>query len=256
MDFFSQATLFFNSQSEAEQNHIVDALRFELGKVETLAIRERVLGLLTKVSGTLAAKVAEGLGMPVPKAQEPLNHNYGADANPDDYQDKPKKQIAKSPALSMANSPKDTIKTRRVAILAAAGVDGESLQTVKAALESEGAQTKLIAPHGGFIKDSKGADIKVDMSFLTAASVLFDAVYVPSGSKELLTNVDAIHFVNEAYRHCKAIGADDQEFLSKTYVAEKLSTPGVIIGKTPKDFIHAIAQHRFWEREKNDKVPA
>ncbi|WP_428327978.1 catalase [Mucilaginibacter sp.] len=256
MDFFSQATLFFNSQSEPEQNHIIDALRFELGKLETPAIRERMVGLLSKVSATLAAKVAEGLGIAVPAPQEPLNRNYGADANPADYQDHPKKQLDKSPALSMTNSPKDTIKTRQIAILAADGVDGTAIKTMKAALLAEGAQCKLIAPHGGSIKDAKGAAIKVDMSFLTVASVIFDAVYIPAGTKELLDNADAIHFVNESYRHCKAIAADDDTFLTETYVAEKLTTPGVLVSKTPKDFIHAIAQHRFWEREKKDKVPA
>ncbi len=256
MDFFSQATLFFNSQSEAEQNHIIDALRFELGKCETPAIRERMLGLLSKVSGVLATKVAEGLGIPVPKPQEPLNHNFGADANPVDYQDQPKKQIDKSPALSMANSPKDTIKTRQIAILAADGVDGNALETMKSALLAEGAVCKLIAPHGGNIKDAKGAAVPVDMSLLTAASVIFDAVYVPAGSPELPGNVDAIHFVNEAYRHCKAIAADDAAFLKETYVGKKLATPGLIVGKPPQDFVAAIAQHRFWEREQKDKVPA
>jgi len=263
MDFFSQATLFFNSQSEPEQNHIVDALRFELGKVETVAIRERVLGLLTKISTILAQKVAEGLGMPVPKPQEPLNYNYGADANPADYQDKPQKQsIDKSPALSMANSPKDTIKTRQIAILAADGVDGAALKAMQSALLKEGAQSKIIAPHGGSIKDNKGAEIKVDMSFLTAASVVFDAVYVPGGAAMLAGNADAIHFINEAYRHCKAIAADEIAILDETYVGAKLkkdgaAAAGVITGKgKEKEFIHAIAQHRFWEREKNDKVPA
>jgi catalase len=257
MDFFSQASLFFNSQSEPEQNHIIDALRFELGKVETAAIRERMVGLLTKISSPLAAKVAEGLGMQVPKTQEPLNHNYGADANPADYQNQPQKQsLDKSPALSMANGPKDSIKTRQIAILAADGVNGDALKTMKTKLLAEGAQCKLIAPHGGFIKDAKGVEAKVDMSFLTAASVIFDAVYIPAGTKGLSNNADAIHFINESYRHCKAIAADDDTFLQETYVAKKLATPGVIVGKTPKDFIQAIAQHRFWEREKKDKVPA
>jgi catalase len=274
MDFFSQATLFFNSQSEPEQNHIVDALRFELGKVETPAIRERVVGLLSKVSTVLAEKVAEGLGIPVPKPQEPLNHNFGADANQADYQDHPKKQgIDISPALSMANTPKDTIKTRQIAILAADGVDGDSLNTMKIALVAEGAQCKVIAPHGGFIKDVKNGEVKVDMSFLTAASVIFDAVYIPTGGKSvsaLKENADAIHFINEAYRHCKAIAADNGaiELLYETYVGKKLkqgksdATSGIITSETtkkgslPKEFIHAIAQHRFWEREKKDKVPA
>jgi catalase len=274
MDFFSQATLFFNSQSEPEQIHIVDALRFELGKVETVAVRERVVGLLTKVSTVLAQKVAEGLGMPVPKPQEPLNHNYGADANVADYQDQPQKQtIDKSPALSMAGTPKDSIKTRQIAILAADGVDDSSLKTVKTALETAGAQTKLIAPHGGFIKDVNGTDLKVDMSFLTAASVVFDAVYIPAGANSvtaLKENADVIHFINEAYRHCKAIAADGEglELLNATYVGIKLkqgsneAKAGVITNDTSskdnlaKDFIQAIAKHRFWEREKKDKVPA
>lgn len=274
MDFFSQAKLFFNSQSEPEQNHIVDALRFELGKLQTATIRERMVGLLTKVNADLAKKVAEGLGIEVPNPQEPLNHNYGADANSADYQDHPQKQqIEKSAALSMANTPKDNIKTRQIAILAANGVDGHSLSNVKAELEAEGAQTKIIAPTGGSIKNIKGAAINVDMSFLTAASVLFDAVYIPAGAESIATlkeNVDAIHFINEAYRHCKAIAADGDgtELLDVTYVGNKLKkgsspgTAGIITGDTTskgtftKDFVNAIAQHRFWEREKNDKVPA
>jgi catalase len=263
MDFFSQATLFFNSQSEPEQSHIVDALQFELGKVETPAIRERMVGLLTKINTTLASKVAEGLGIPVPKPQEPLNHSYGADANPEDHQDKPQKQtIEKSPALSMSNTPKDNIKTRQIAILAADGVDADALKTMKSALEAESAQCKLIAPRGGSIKDSKSVDQKVDMSFLTAASVIFDAVYVPAGEKGLLNNADAIHFINESYRHCKAIATDETTLLDETYAGAKLkkggpAAAGIITGKNKtKEFIQAIAQHRFWEREKNDKVPA
>ncbi len=266
MDFFSQATLFFNSQSEPEQNHIIDALRFELGKVKTPAIRERVVGLLSKISATLAAKVAEGLGISVQKPKDPLNHNFGADANPSDYQDHPKKQINVSPALSMANSPKDNIKTRQIAILAADGVDGNSVKTMKASLLAEGAQCKLIAPHGGSIKDANGAALPVDMSFLTAASVVFDAVYIPSGAKGLHNNADAVHFINEAYRHCKAIAADGDasQLIDQSYVGAKLkkgngdAAAGVIVGDgdLSKDFIKAIAQHRFWEREKKDKVPA
>ncbi|MHB1177705.1 MAG: catalase [Daejeonella sp.] len=274
MDFFSQATLFFNSQSEAEQNHIVDALRFELGKLETPAIRERMVGLLGRVSTVLAGRVAEGLGIKVTPPREPLNHNFGADENPANYQDKPAKQaVQKSEALSMANTIKNSIKTRQIAILAADGVDGDSLKTVKAALEAKGAQTKLIAPKGGMIKDAKGTAVKVDMTFLTAASVLFDAVYLPAGKKSnatLVNEPDAIHFINETYKHCKAIAADGEgnDLLDETYVGRKLkggdahAIAGVISGKGSKtasvadEFIQAIAQHRFWEREKNGKVPA
>lgn len=261
MDFFSQATLFFNSQSPAEQDHIVDALRFELGKLERPAIRERMVGLLSKVSTQLAQRVADGLGIKVTKPQEPLNHNFGADANPKDFQNKPAQQsIDKSPALSMANTRKDTIITRQIALLAADGVDGASLGKMKAALEAEGAKTKVIAPHGGVIKNAKGAEIPVDMSFLTAASVLFDAVFIPGGERSaaaLINEPEAIHFINESYKHYKAIAADGQglDVLKASFVGSKLKSEGVITGDKAleKAFIKAIAQHRFWDRE---KVPA
>jgi catalase len=158
----------------------------------------------------------------------------------------------------MANTRKDTISTRQIAILAADGVDGVSLSKMKAALEAEGAQAKVIAPHGGVIKNAKGADIKVDQSFLTAASVLFDAVFIPGGERStaaLINEPDAIHFINESYKHCKAIAADAQgaNVLKACFV--KLESDGVITGgkALEKAFIRAIAQHRFWARE---KVPA
>lgn len=271
-DHFSQATLFFNSQSMPEKNHIVDAFRFELGKLETPAIRERVLGMLTQVDQTLAEKVAEGLGMPVSKPAENLNQNIPADGNPAEFQPfdvHPELKISK--ALSMADTIKDTIKTRQVAILAADGIDDDSLNTMKRALESAGAQTKIVAPHLGFIASANGKRIKVDQSFLTSASVLFDAVYVPDGGKSaalLQGEPDAVHFVNEAYKHCKAIAANGAgakligisavgaKLQREGKTGEKRFEAGVLIDCIPSDFIKAIAQHRFWEREKPGKVPA
>jgi len=256
-DHFSQATLFFNSQSEHEKNHIINALTFELGKLESNAIRERMLGILTQVDKTLASKVADGLGMPVPKQPiYPINHSVPADGNQKNYEPiKMKQSIEKSDALSMANTLKNSIKTRSIAILAANGVDEDSLIATKNALEAEGATTKIIANKLGTIKGATGKEIKVDQSFLNTSSVLFDAVYIPSGTKSassLISESDAIDFVNQAYKHCKAIAAngDGVDLLNQSYAANKLSDAGLIIDKSVKDFIKAIAQHRFWEREK------
>ena len=271
-DHFSQATLFFNSQSVPEKNHIIDAFRFELGKLETPAIRERVLGMLTRVDKTLAEKVAEGLGIPVPKSAENLNQNIPADGDPAEFQPfdvNPELKISK--ALSMENTIKNSIKTRQVAILAADGVDDDSLNTMKLALESAGAQTKIVAPHLGNIASANGRHIKADQSFLTSASVLFDAVYVADGDKSaalLQGEPDAVHFVNEAYKHCKAIAANGAgaklieisavgvKLQGEGKTGKKLTEAGVIIDGSPNEFIKAIAQHRFWEREKPGKVPA
>lgn len=262
-DHFSQATLFFHSQSEAEKAHIIDALRFELGKVGTVAIRERMLGILTQVDKDLAAQVAFGLGLPVPKKPEqPINHSIPADGNPKDFQPVAvTSSLEKSEALSMANTIKDSIVSRKIAVLTTDGVSAASLMAIKKALLAKGAVPEVIAPRlGSIIADDKTA-IPVDKSFLTAASVLYDAVYVPAGAK-LEEEPEAIHFLNEAYKHCKAIAADNAALLEATYFYKKLpdAAPGVVINENENSlataFINAIAQHRFWEREKMGKVPA
>jgi catalase len=275
-DHFSQATLFFNSQSDAEQSHIIDAFSFELGKVETEAIRIRMLGILSQIDKKLAAGVAYNLGIHVPKPPEqPMNHSIPADGNPADFQPvKKESTLKKSEALSMVNTIKDSIATRQIAILAADGVDADSLITMKNAILAAGANVDIIAPRLGIIVSENEEEIKVNQSFLTAASVLYDAVYVPGGTNSVGTlaeEADPIHFLNEAFRHCKAIAADEDalQVLKSTYFSKKLPkgrdnktmlTEGIVIGQDVKSlsetFISAIAQHRFWDREVPRKVPS
>ncbi len=276
-DHFSQARLFFQSQSAPEQAHIVKALRFELGKVETVAIRERMLFMLSQVDKSLASRVAKGLGLDVPaRIDGPLNMSFPAGADPAAYQPRPaRKNVGTSPALSMAGTVKDTIKTRKIAILAADGF-GADLGLMKKALVKAGAQVKIVAPRLGMLKGADGDEVKIDFSLLTSSSVLFDAVYVAGGDKSvaaLKQESDAIHFVNEAYKHCKAIaatgagagllGASSLGGLVVEVPSGKASVTddgGVVIGaqagKVAAAFIEAIAQHRHWSREKVDLVPA
>ena len=268
-DHFSQATMFFNSQSKPEKQHIIDAFTFELGKVEKLHIRERMLGLLTKVDNTLAAKVADGLGLPLPKAPDkPMNHGVSADANENETEPIFVKPVVdKSAALSMEGTIKNTIKTRKVAFLVANGVNDESLNKMKNALVDNGATVKLISLKQGHITTQDGKQIPVDGSFLTEASVLYDAVYIPDGKKSiatLMTEPNSIHFVNEAYKHCKAIGtgADGIAFLKDTFVKEielnnlNVEEAGITTDGGTNKFIGCIAKHRFWNREEIRKVPA
>ena len=81
--------------------------------------------------------------------------------------------------------------------------------------------------------------------------------------KNLVQKPDAIHFINEAYRHCKAIatGNDGEEILKYTYINTKengldSAETGVLIDASADEFVKAIAQHRFWDREMVRKVPA
>lgn len=268
-DHFSQATMFYNSQSKPEKQHIIDAFAFELGKVERVPIRERMLGLLLQVDKELAVKVAAELGLPLPHAPEkPMNHGVSADANETDSEPvHVKPAVEKSAALSMEDTIKDTIKTRKVAFLVADGVKDLSLSKMKKALTENGAMVKLISMKQGPISTEGGKKITVDGSFMTDASVLYDAVYIPDGKKHitaLLTEPNSIHFVNEAYKHCKAIatGGDGAAFLKKTFVKEiesknlNMEEAGVITNGKPDKFIGCIAKHRFWNREESRKVPA
>ncbi|NEU06825.1 catalase [Flavihumibacter sp. R14] len=275
-DHFSQARLFFNSQSEPEKNHLIDALSFELGKVNDLNIRERMLGILAQIDKGLAAGVAYAIGVSVPQTPEqPMNRSIPADGDPADFQPvQVESSVAKSEALSMANTIKDSIKSRKIAILAADGVDTKSLSTVKEALLAAGAVVEVIAPKQGPVIGKDDEQVMANHSFLTAASVLYDAVFVPGGINSVASleaEADAVHFLNEAFKHCKAIAADEEalQVLEATYFSKKLPSDdnddtvlkeGIVISNDAaslaKKFIAAIAQHRFWEREKPRKVPA
>jgi len=276
LDHFSQARLFYNSQSEPEKNHIIDALRFELGKVKTVAIRERMLVVLANIDKGLANEVAYGLSLSIPKELDTtLNQSIPADARPQDYESVNKESgLAKSAALSMANTVKGSIATRKIAFLAADGVDEVSVSSVRDALEKNGALVEIIAPKQGFITSSDGNSINVHHSLLTAASVFYDAVYVPGGinsTATLAAEANAIHFLNEAFKHCKAIACDQasKQVLEETYFNKKLPADakeetvmreGIVMSDDldalGERFIKAIGQHRFWEREKPRRVPA
>ncbi|MEO6916125.1 MAG: DJ-1/PfpI family protein, partial [Chitinophagaceae bacterium] len=182
--------------------------------------------------------------------------------------------LEKSAALSMAGQVMNTIATRQVAILAADGVNGASLTSVKKSLLAEGAVVMVIAPRQGYVLSENNEEIPVDESFLTGTSVVFDAVYVPGGMNSVATleaDPDAVHFLNEAFKHCKAIAADTsaRQVLEATYFYKKLPADnseetilkeGIVISDNAEDlsskFIKAIKQHRFWQREKARKVPA
>jgi catalase len=257
-DHFSQAALFWRSQSNWEQDHIVAAFCFELGKVEVAAVRERMVSVLTQVDKALAQRVADGLAMAVPPPPA------GAEDVP--RTDKPKVDAA----LSMANTHKDSIAGRKIAVLVADGVDAAAIETVRKTLEAGGAAVKLIAPRIGAIGSVEDRSIKVDHSFATVSSVLFDALYVPGGASAegLCSNAHAVLFVKEAYKHGKAIAASGEGELLISRAAQSAGTaegkfqgPGVFIGKKAdaafsQRFADAIAQHRFAERADMDNIVA
>jgi catalase len=262
-DHFTQAAMFFHSQTEIEQTHIVNALRFELGKCASQAVRERVLFMLSQIDEGLAQNVAAGLGLEVPrKIDGYLNQNVGADADPKAVQ--PRKFTGEphdSPPLSIVRSAKPGMMTAKVAILLADGFDDAAVKTFTQAIVAAGGQAKVIAPHGGVVLGENGTELPVDFSLPTVCSVLFDAVYIAGGDaavEVLEAETRAIEFVEEAHKHCKAVAATGRavKFLQSTRVAPSIAEqdPAVATGNGPAKqvaaaFVKAISQHRNWDRE-------
>jgi len=262
MDHFSQAKLFYQSQSEVEQEHIVEALQFELGKVKMVEIRERMVGILNYIDKQMAQKVAKGLGIDtIQEPEKPLNEGYPADTDPADYQpEKAKANVEKSEKLSLMASPGKGIKGRIIAVLANDGVDEKSLNSYIEALKNAQAEAKVISVHSGTITGDNGGKIKVDHSLLTTASVLFDAVLVPDGGesiKSFMDNAAAIRFLDESYKHFKflAINGAGKKLWEQTYASKNSEPNGVWFDQEIDKFIDSVAKHRIWDRPDAKRIP-
>ncbi|MCT2592315.1 catalase [Streptomyces sp. N2-109] len=200
-DHYSQAALFWNSMSGWEREHIVQAFRFELGKVATMSVRERVVAELANVDAELTAAVAAGIGVATPPAAAGGGAAGGGASS----------GRAASPALSQENLPGDgSIRFRQIAVLVTDGVDADQIGRLKAALGGDGAVVEALAPQDGTVTASDGGDMPVDRALPTVASVLYDAVILPDGPAGALASAAegaALRFVRDAYRHGKPVGA-------------------------------------------------
>ncbi len=207
LDHFSQARMFLNSQSPHEREHLVDACRFELGKVQRLAIRERVISLFAEVDADFAQEVAAAIGVRRirPAGRPPVAANT---SSPPPHQGKGRAP-ERSAALSILERPGSSVRTRKVAFLVAPGVRRADLDSVSAALRSAGACVELVAPALGPLETDEGTPVDPTHTFLTTSSVLFDAVFVPGGKSAVDTlrqSALATEFLREAHAHAKPIG--------------------------------------------------
>ncbi len=258
-DHYTQARLFWNSQTPIEQAHIANAFTFELSRVETPAIRERIVAGLLNVDQTLAEAVADGLGIsPLPA---PLPKAAPEDVVP---------EVGVSPALSLTARPgAGRIATRRVAILVADGVDPAGVTVASARLREQGAVPRVIAPRLGKVSTITGDVLEADGTIAAMPSVLFDAVIVAGGKEvvQVLLNDGRVpEFLKDQYRHCKPMLmlGESAELLTATGIPLTLVTgdpdPGLIVGDAAGDagsldaFIHALAGHRVLERESDPPV--
>jgi len=268
VDHYSQAKLFYNSQSAPEKTHLQNALIFELSKVQIPAIRERVVGQLAFINQDLAATVAIKVGVSVVKLDQP-NGSIPADADPATLQSAEKEPSRKrSDALSMENTAKDSIASRIIGFIMEDGVDATDVDALKSKLESRGAVVQIIAGSLAAVTADDGSVFVPKHSLTSTASVCFDALYICSGKKSAdhLLNQDnkpgTLLFINEAYKHCKAIcfGSGTDAILSASNVGARTHDDPAVITSDQENandlFIKAIANHRVWELETERNNPA
>ena len=241
-DHFSQAAQFYRSQTPTEQTHIKDAFVFELSKVETPAIRARMVAHLRNVDEDLAMKVAEGLRLePMPEATPPARPVI--------------KDLPPSPPLSIIQNGPDSFKGRKLGLLASDGADAKLLQALMAAAKAEGAMVELVAPQVGGIVDSAGTRHEAQQKVNGGPSVLYDAVALvlsEDGAKLLSKEATAKDFVSDAFAHAKFIAhtAAAKPLLEKAGITSP--DDGIVTLKAEADataFLKACGQLRFWKRE-------
>ncbi|MBL7088346.1 catalase [Acidovorax sp.] len=235
-DHYSQARMFYRSQSPLEQAHMASALVFELSKVGTPHVREAVVGHLLHVDPELAQRVADGLG---------LHTLPSAPATTEPVQDLPL-----SPALRIIDRMKPTLQGRSIGILVADGSNGASVANLRKALEKVGATVKIVAPKvgGAVLKD--GTLLPADGQLAGTPSVVFDAVasiLSPDMGALLAKEAAAVDWFRDAFGHLKAIAAckGTQAILRAGGIEPDA---GVVDPADAPGFI-AAAQTRQWERE-------
>jgi catalase len=238
-DHYSQARLFYKSITPPEQKHLANALTFELGKLETEAVRLRMLGHLLLIDRSLASTVtgalgAEGKAYKITPAKTPVN-------------------LKLSPALRLYGKFKPTLAGRKVGVLLGAGFDAKIKNDMVLQIENEGAKAAIVTAKIQGELDSQRRLVPGDMALRASPSVLFDAIVTlagPVGDKKLASDPNAVSFLMDAKRHCKAIGFSDIPLLAKeTGVKEGAGVIEITDRAKVKAFIAAARTGRFWERE-------
>jgi catalase len=230
-DHYSQARLFYRSQTESEQAHIASALVFELSKVQLDHVRARVVSRLRNIDEDLAKRVADGLAIDLPEKAKAAK--APVDMRPSD-------------ALSIQKQAKDTLKGRKVGILFAEGSDKAAIDTLKGEIEKAGGTAFLVAPKVGGIK-VKGGTLRADGQLAGSPSVLFDAVasiLMPDAAEKLTKDGAAVQWFMDAYGHCKTLAhcKGTQALLDKAGVEPD---DGVV----PVESFMKVGVKRHWARE-------
>ncbi len=242
-DHYSQPAMFWNSMSEHEKAHIIDAFCFELGKCKNINTRQNLINMLSNIHADLAEAVGNGLG---------LKPETKAAAAPNPFS---------SPALSMDNTARSP-KTSKTAVIIEEGFDRAQYNEVTNTIKDAGGTFDVVSKRLGSVLASDSTAVECGKTYATAVSVVYDAVFIPAGKHVecLKKSGDAKHFVNEAYKHYKTVGLGGEASCLLTIDSagdaptEDEMMAGVVIHDNKamdhfaEEFIDALTQGRHFGR--------
>jgi catalase len=241
-DHYSQARQFWLSQTPVEQDHIVAAYVFELGKCERPDIRERVVANLRNAAEELASRVADGLGMPLPDASEAAVPT--------------RTDLEPSPALSILENAVETFEGRKLGLLVGNGAEAAAVKRLRTAVEKAGGTVEVIARAVGGATLSDGSVLPAKQAVAGAPSVLYDAVAIVTGADggaALADEPAARDFLTDAFSHYKVIGlaGSTDPLVTAAGLTGKLDDACLPVGKAKEvtAFVARLAGPRQWERD-------
>lgn len=255
-DHYSQAALFYNSMSEVEKKHILEAAAFELGKVETKHVRERMVSNFFNVDEGFARKLADMVGVEIkPPAKK---HVY-------------KGKHKSSKALTQLDHQVLSAKGRKVCVLVEDGFNYSDLEALEKSLKSKDAQMVPVSSRLGMIKSQEGKEVEVKKTFVTTAPYVYDGLFIPGGkmsSEKLMASPKSLMFIHETFRHNKTLAFSGEaiELYKVSNLPTMLSTSKLLaqdlfhehglfyskdqksVGNLANQFVDSLAKHRHWDR--------
>lgn len=233
MDFYTQPRIFWNSMTQVEKAHLIEALSFQIGSCELESVRQQAVDLLVNVDQEMASTIADNVGV-----KRPTGNHVSTSTS--------------YPSLSISNSPSYAY-TQKVGVLIGDGFNDQEVKQVLNVLQKNGVFVYIVSETLGTVTGAEGTKLQVDKTFLTSSPYLLDAIYIVGGtfknSKSAHQNIS--YYVHVTYKNYKPIGVatSAQSFIQPS---EENNLDGVIETKQnpnfDEEFIAAIAKKRFWDR--------
>lgn len=168
-DVWSQPRLFFNSLTAAEQQFVINAIRFEAAQLKSSVVKSNVLIQLNRVSHDIAVRVATALGMTA-LAEDPTYYNDNTTAG-----------------VSVARDPLLKIDGLKVGYLTSTTVSDSSAASLKDTLSAMKVDLVIIAES---LTDG------VSQTYSASDASQFDAIVIGDGTEALFGSPSSLANAN------------------------------------------------------------